>query len=179
MEIFLIVLGCLVGLAAVLYCVGFALPGRYEGETALELPHPPLQVWEAIADFRANPLGGSMAREVIEHRPGEPGEGQPSWTEDLGSTRVKVRTAVSEPPGRLVREMEDLVVPMSARWEYALEPVGDGATLLTIRNETTIALGTWHAPLFRVILKLAKGAEKGVQHYGTRLRDHLAQAPAA
>ena len=179
MDVLLVVLGCLAGLVVLLYCVGFALPSRYRGEASFDLPHGPAEVWDAIADFRANPMGGAMARDVDEHRPGEPGPGQPSWTENLGSTRVRVTTAGAEPPLRLVREMEDLVVPMTARWEFTLEGADGASTRLTVVNDITIGLGTWHAPLFRVILKLSRGAEKGVRHYGQRLQAHFSQAPVA
>ncbi len=61
----------------------------------------------------------------------------------------------------MVREMTSKAVPMASRWEYTLEPAGEGCRL-TIDGETSIRSGTWHVPLFRVMMVLGGGVKKGL-----------------
>ena len=46
-------------------------------------------------------------------------------------------------------------------WSYTLEPAEAGCTL-TIDGETYIRSGTWHVPIFRVMMVLGGGVKKGL-----------------
>ncbi len=61
----------------------------------------------------------------------------------------------------MVREMASGTVPMTSRWKYTLEPAGEGCKL-TIDGETYIRSGTWHVPIFRVMMCLGGGVKKGL-----------------
>ena len=60
----------------------------------------------------------------------------------------------------MVREMASQAVPMTSRWKYTLERAGE-ACKLTIDGETRIRSGTWHVPIFRVMMALGGGVKKG------------------
>ncbi len=176
MTTVLIVLGCLVGLFVLISIIGRFLSGDFAAHTSVELPHPPQDVWNAIADFRRHPMGGGMTRgvEIEETESDAPG---PMWVEDIGSSNTRIKTERSEEPSTLIRTLEDLVVPMTARWKYSLQATEVG-TQLTIESATKVNLGTWHAPIFRVLIKLTNGVQRGVDHYVARLGKTL-QADAA
>ena len=87
------------------------------------------------------------------------------------------KTTSADEPRSLVRTVEDLVVPMRATWTYTLTPEDEG-TRLKVESATRIDLGTWHSPIFRVLITLTRGIEKGVKHYAARLKQSL-DKPAA
>ena len=68
--------------------------------------------------------------------------------------------------------MKDLVIPMTARWELTLERAEESTRVL-VRNEVTIKRGTWHVPLFRLMMALTGGVKKGCAHYLARLETNL------
>ena len=75
--------------------------------------------------------------------------------------RITVTTTDADRPRRLVREMRSAAIPMTSRWEYSFEPDGKGCRL-TLDGETIIRRGTWHVPLFRVMMAVGGGVKKGL-----------------
>jgi len=148
--------------------LGMFSPENYEASVEGVIDAPPDEVFRKLEDIEDNPGSGAMARGVDLLPEDEWENGLPAWIEDLGSTRVLVRTVESEPDRLLVRSLEDQVVPMSARWTIRLAPEGDG-TRITATNETRISRGTWHVPLFRFLMQFMNGARRGLVHYLTRL----------
>jgi hypothetical protein len=155
--------------------VGSLLPASYQAKGRLDVELPPEAVWRLVSDFEKHPMAAKMARRV-ERLPDE--AGLAVWKEDLGSSTVTVRTVESRPPARLVRRMEDSVVPMTADWTIAIEPRGEGSRLW-IENRTEIRRGTWHVPIFRLIMTVSRGAERGVEAYLQQLGGELGRAAVA
>lgn len=164
-----IALGGLAGLVVVVVVVGLCLPEVYRAKGRLDVELPPEAVWELVADFERHPLSATMARGV-ERLPDE--AAGPAWREDIGSSTITVRTVEAVPHERLVRQMTDSVVPMTATWSFAIEPRGAGSRVW-IDNETVIRRGTWHVPIFRVIMTVTRGAERGVEAYLKQLGGEL------
>ncbi|MHC4953431.1 MAG: SRPBCC family protein [Planctomycetota bacterium] len=148
--------------------LGLVSPESYEATVEAEIDAPPDTVFRMLEDVSSNPGSGAMTKSVETLPREEWQHGLPAWIEDLGSTRIRVQTVQAEPGRLLVRELEDEVVPMRARWTLELEPNGAG-TLLTATNETTISKGTWHVPLFRFLMRFMNGARRGLVHFLTRL----------
>ena len=73
-----------------------------------------------------------------------------------------MKTVLSEQPTRIVREMSAASMPMSSRWEYALEPVGTGCQV-TLSAETYIRQGNWMVPVFRFMMVVGGGVRKGLR----------------
>ena len=155
----LILLGATVVLIAQLVVIGFLMPVRYEGTTTVEYDRSLQQVWDSLQDVEAHPMTGKMTKSV-ETLPSD--EGRPAWKEDMGRGEViTVRTTAFEPPDHMVREMTSGTVNMTSRWEYALEPAGEGCRV-TLSGVTDIERGTWHTPIFRVMMALGGGVKKGL-----------------
>jgi hypothetical protein len=153
------VLIIIAGLVALVVIIGLLMPVRYEGKTVVELDRSTQQVWEALQDVEAHPMTGKMMKSV-ETLP--PDEGRPSWKEDMGRGEVvTVTTSAYDPPHRMIREMSSATVNMTSRWEYALEPVGEGCRV-TLSGVTDIQKGTWHTPLFRIMMVVGGGVKKGL-----------------
>jgi hypothetical protein len=99
-------------------------------------------------------------------------DGLPTWTENLGPSSILVRTIEAEPPLRLVRRFADSAVPMSAESVTALTPTPSG-TSIESATITTIRLGTWHVPIFRFILTLTRGVQRGLEDYWRNIAKDL------
>lgn len=59
-----------------------------------------------------------------------------------------------------------------SRWEYTLEPNGEECKL-TLHGETDIRSGTWHVPLFRVMMFLGGGVKRGLDIHMDMVADTL------
>ena len=154
-----IALGVLVGLPVLVVVLGFFFPERYTGRTRVTFAKGVQEVWDALLDPRKHPMTGKMMRSIRD----EPDEnGLPVWVEDMGhGEEILVKTVESTPPARLVRTLSAKAVPMTSRWKYSLE--GDAArTTVTVEGETFIRRGTWHVPIFRVMMVLGGGVKKGL-----------------
>ena len=139
--------------------IGFLMPVRYEGRTVVEYDRSVQEVWDALQDVEAHPMTGKMMKSV-ETLPSD--EGRPAWKEDMGRGEViTVRTTTFEPPHQMIREMSSASVNMTSRWEYELEPAGQGCRV-TLSGVTDIETGTWHTPIFRVMMVVGGGVKKGL-----------------
>lgn len=148
-----------VALIALTVIIGYLMPVRYEGQTVVEFEGNAQQVWEALQDVEAHPVTGKMMKSV-EVLPSE--DGRPVWAEDIGHGEViTVRTTEHEPPRHMVREMSSATVNMKSRWEYAIETAGEGCRV-TLSGTTDIEIGTWHTPIFRVMMVVGGGVKKGL-----------------
>ncbi len=152
----LITIGVVMALPVV---IGSLLPVRYTGKATAEYDRSVQQVWDALQDVEAHPMTGKMMKSV-ETLPAN--EGRPAWTEDMGRGEViTVTTTAYEPTRHMIREMSSGSVNMNSRWEYALEPAGEGCRV-TLSGATNIESGTWHTPIFRLMMVVGGGVKKGL-----------------
>ncbi len=148
-----------VALIALPVIIGLFMPVRYEGRTVAEYEATVQQVWDALQDVEAHPMTGAMMKSV-EMLPAD--GGRPAWKEDMGRGEViTVTTTAYEPPHHMIREMSSAGVNMTSRWEYALEPAGQGCRV-TLSGVTDIEKGTWHTPIFRLMIVVGGGVKKGL-----------------
>lgn len=156
----LTIVGGLLLLVVLAFAIGHFMAPEYSGRVVRRIDAPPAAVFAALLDVEACPQAGSMCRGVTRETDGE----LPAWREDLGSSVVSVRTLELEAPRRIVRELSDSVVPMKARWELELTPDGAG-TELALAHRGRIDDGTWHAPIFRLLVKGLGMADRGAKNY--------------
>ena len=74
----------IVALIALPVIIGFLMPVRYEGRAVVEYDRSVQQVWDTLQDVEAHPMTGRMMKSVETL----PGEGRPSWKEDMGRGEV-------------------------------------------------------------------------------------------
>ncbi len=142
------ILGFVAALAALFVCGRF-LRETYSGGAQALIAAPIDDVWARVSDGEKHPIGGRMVRAVTRNDDG--------WIEDLGSSQVTVRLGEVDAPNRVVRNLTDSVVPMTARNVVTLKAV-DGGTQVDVTHEVTIRLGTWHSPIFRWVMLLTNAA---------------------
>ena len=151
-------LSAVVALIVLPVLIGFLMPVRYEGRTVVEYDRSVQQVWDALQDVESHPMTGKAMRSV-EHGADD---GPPAWKEDMGHGEViTVTTSTFEPPHRMRRAMTAGAVQMSSRWDYTLEAAGQGCRV-TLSGVTDIERGTWHTPIFRVMMVVGGGVKKGL-----------------
>jgi hypothetical protein len=161
------------------YVAGARMDPEYAGRAEIELRASPEEIFAVLEDFERHPHGGNAVREVrplaIEASFGLGADRTPAltaWTEDLGSSVVTVRTLEATAPLRLVREMHDEVLPMSARWELELLPTARG-TKVVLQHSGAVGDGPWQAPLLRLKAKGFGLADQGAQEFLDRLAERL------
>ncbi len=155
----LIIIVAIGALIALLVVIGFLMPVRYEGTTTVEYDRSVQQVWDALQNVETHPMTGRMMKSV-ETLPSD--EGRPAWKEDMGHGEIMtVKTTTFEPPHHMTREMTAAAVNMTSEWEYALEPAGQGCRV-SLSGVTDIETGTWHTPIFRVMMVVGGGVKKGL-----------------
>lgn len=171
-KMILIILGGLAVLLLAVFAVGFMLPERYDATVSVIFTSPPEKVWAAVSDYQAHPMASGQ-RKSTQKQPDE--GGLPVWVEDYGPHQVTVRTVSATAPAHLKRHMTDNVVPMSVDWELRIDPA-NGGSRVTATSQTTVRRGTWHVPIFRVILKMG-GAEKSIRDYWSSIAKTLGETP--
>jgi uncharacterized protein YndB with AHSA1/START domain len=154
------------------FVIGMTLPSTYEASAVLESKRTPDEVWSALTTFEKNPVTGA-AMKRFERLPDV--EGRPAWNEVMGETRIRVEVAELTPPARLVLRMADAQVPVSARVEIGVQPMAPGSRI-TAHWVTEVRGGSWISPLFRLAMKIAKGAESSARGYLDRLAANLGEA---
>lgn len=171
-KVILIILGSLVTLLLLVFAVGFMLPERYDDKISVTFASSPEKVWAAVSDYESHPMTGAQ-RKGTEKQPDQ--GGLPVWVEDLGATRITVRTLSATAPTYVKRHMLDSVVRINVDSEFRIEPSGGGSRV-TATSHTTVPSGNWRAPLFRVTLKMG-GGEKGMRDYWSSIAKTLGETP--
>ena len=85
----LIMLGCVLGLVALVFLVGSLLPERYGARGYVDVDESAEELWPKLLDHRAHPMAAKMAKGV-EDLPDE--NGLPVWLESLGPSKIRVHT---------------------------------------------------------------------------------------
>lgn len=153
------VLGIIAAIVALTILTGVVMPVRYEGQTIVEFDRSDQDVWEALQNVEAHPMTGKMMKN-IEVLPAN--DGRPAWKEDMGRGEViTVTTTAYEAPRHMVREMTSASMEMNSRWDYVIEPAGDGSRVI-LSGVTDIESGSWRTPFFRVLMVVGGGVKKGL-----------------
>ena len=161
----LIVLGVIAGLL---------LPSRYEAGASIKLfAKHPQDVGVSIVDVEKHPLTGS-ARKSFTRLPDE--NGLPVWVEGIDGSKVNARVTQAQPPERLVMEMQDSALPVSATNDVTIEQLEDG-TRVRSHWTTTIRSGSWQVPMFRLAMALSNGAKLSANDYLSRVSRNLGVEP--
>jgi uncharacterized protein YndB with AHSA1/START domain len=149
-----------------IYIFGALQPGVFRGEASGTINAPPETVFRDILDLKRFPLSGSMMK-AREDLPGE--DGKPRWKENIGMSEITGTVSETDAPRRVVFDLDDSKVGMTAHWVVDLEPAGGSATNVRIEQTGLVRLGSFHAPIFRFIMRKGGGATTGPRDLIKRL----------
>ena len=93
-----------------------------------------------------------------------------------GPVPIRSSRAAATAPSHVKRVMTDSIVPLTVTWEIHVEPTPTGGSRISATGENVIRSGTWHVPIFRVIMRLG-GAEKGLRDYWSSVAQTLGESP--
>jgi len=154
--------------------VGMMLPTRYEATASIKLlGKPPEDVWVSIVDVEKHPLTGAQRRSFT-RLPDD--QGLPAWVETIDGGKINARVTEAHPPERLVIEMRDSMLPVSATNDVTIEQLDDG-TRVRSHWTTRIESGSWQVPMFRVAMTLSNGARASARDYLSRVSTNLGVEP--
>ncbi len=155
----------------VVYVSGRSMTEHYESFYAASLEAPPERVFDVVLDVEQRPICAGQCKGVLDlEKDGD----RWSWTENLGSSRVRYETTAAERPTSLVRRGADSIVPATFEQSITFEPEGTG-TRLTSTTRTVVRDGTWHVPLFRFMLTMFDGANRANRDYLKRTAEALGE----
>jgi uncharacterized protein YndB with AHSA1/START domain len=174
---FLVMLGVIL---AAMSLAGRRLPEEHRAIVEADVPAHAERVWGLIADWSAYP---QWVRGVSKVEPvgdaGEAGAGRKgtaatgtSFRQRMGRQWVVVRVELAEPPRRLVQVIRDERGPFSGRWEFIIEPRGEGCRLLM--TET----GRVRSPVARFMMTHLIGYDYFMKKFIGALRNRLVRPGA-
>jgi uncharacterized protein YndB with AHSA1/START domain len=167
----LIVLGSLVGLAALAALAGALLPRQHRTTRAVVLHQPSDSVWAAIRDFAGLPSWWPEMKQVERLRDST---GREVWRQQVGGFPMTLEVAEEQPMRRLVtRIVAPENAPFGGRWIYELEAM-PGGTRLTVTEEGWIG-----NPIFRVmghVMGLDATIKKYLRSLGRRFGEDVKPA---
>jgi len=150
--------------------LGYVLPVQTRLSTTRFLPFPSKRVFSGIQDHSNNPVTGRSCRS---QRPFGSGDAK-GWVERMGSGGVVVKTLEVVRFTRILRSLNDQSSTMTSSMEYTLDDAEEGGvrgTLLSMVQVVDIPTGTWHTPVFRILVRLL--GTKGMNDYISRLNAYL------
>lgn len=171
MKILKIAAIVIVSLIVLIFLIGSLLPENFATEVKLTINRPPEEVWAATQNFERHPIGGKATKRV-ERQPDE--NGLPVWVEDLGQTKLDVKTLAADAPTHWKFTVEDRVVRMKFESENHIEPAAGGSRIHGV-TRMSLPLRSWHVPIFRIILRISGNA--GARDYWTNLAHDLGEIP--
>ena len=155
-----IILGVLIILLALVWIAGSSLPREHRAASRITLRQPIDSVWAVVRDPTA--LNG-VWRELTSVSKQTDAEGREVWQEKVGGFDIRLIVAESEPPERLVMNVDSPPgAAFGGRWVYQLSPAAGGTTVQVAEE------GWIGPPPFRLMSKLM-GYHRSVDQYLTAL----------
>ncbi len=134
-----LIVGIIVAVCITLF-MGSRLPIEHTVSRTDTIPASQQKVWALITDVAAQPGWRTGLKSVT---PLPPQNGAPCWLETQGGMTIAMCEDVRDAPTREVTRIADPRLPFGGTWTYALEPVGDNATKVTITEDGTVRPVMW------------------------------------
>ena len=161
MKIFLIIIGVLVGLALVVFAVGYSLPVKHRAQGEAALNAPPDSVFALITNVETFPTWRAGVKSA-ERLP--PRDGKQRFREVSKNGTISYLIETLDPPRRMVTRIDDKSLPFGGSWTYEVTPVGSTQSTLRITED-----GEIYNPVFRFVSRFIMG-------YDGTIREYLASA---
>lgn len=160
---FLIGIGTLFSLIAVVYVIGMLLPQDHRATVTFDVARSTEEVWQYITYVDRFP---TWRPDVDNVQMLPPRDGLPAWTEYGSGGGLPLYVESMDPQRRLVVRIGE-GLPFGGTWTYELVPAGPTATRLTITED-----GEVYSPIFRFVGRFFIGYDATLKRY----RDALIEA---
>jgi uncharacterized protein YndB with AHSA1/START domain len=158
MRYVLIVVGALVGIAAVIVIIGWSLPVGHQATVEKSFRATPSQLFALINDVAAFPTWRSEVTRA-EVLPDE--NGHRRWLEATKhGAPLTFLVEKSVPERLLVSRIANTGLPFGGSWTYELEPKDAGVTALRVTED-----GEVYNPIFRFVSRFVMGHETTIRQY--------------
>jgi hypothetical protein len=153
-------------LFAAVYGLGMLLPARYEVERSVELEAPPNFIWRIVTDHAKETEWRNGVHSVEKQHSQDR---KPLWKETRYDMRTPLflKTVVSEPPHKLVREIVDNTL-MSGSYQIEIAAAGEEKSKVTMRQEAEL-----HKPFQRIKMYLFGSKAAEVERYLSDLKQRV------
>lgn len=156
MKWFLIVVGVIAALIAVVAIIGSLMQKGHSASRTTVINKPPEVLWQAMTDCAAFPQWRTDVKsvEVISDR-----DGHRVWREDGKNGKMTLETVEASPPSRLVLRIADPDLPFGGTWTYDLQASGSGSRV-TITED-----GEVYNPIFRFMSRVFFSPTASIETY--------------
>ena len=156
MKWFLIVVGVIAALIAVVAIIGSLMPKGHSASRTTVINKPPEVLWQTMTDCASFPQWRADVKsvEVISDR-----DGHRVWREDGKNGKVTLETVEANPPSRLVLGIADPDLPFGGTWTYDLQASGSGSRV-TITED-----GEVYNPIFRFMSRVFFSPTASIETY--------------
>ncbi|MEK6286149.1 MAG: SRPBCC family protein [Acidobacteriota bacterium] len=156
MKWFLIVVGVIAALIAVVAIIGSLMPKGHSASRTTVINKPPEVLWQAMTDCAAFPQWRADVKsvEVISDR-----DGHRVWREDGKNGKMTLETVEANPPSRLVLRIADPDRPFGGTWTYDLQASGSGSRVTITEN------GEVYNPIFRFMSRVFFSPTASIETY--------------
>ncbi|MEK6409420.1 MAG: SRPBCC family protein [Acidobacteriota bacterium] len=156
MKWFLIVVGVIAALIAVVAIIGSLMPKGHSASRTTVINKPPEVLWQAMTDCAAFPQWRADVKsvEVISDR-----DGHRVWREDGKNGKMTLETVEANPPSRLVLRIADPDLPFGGTWTYDLQASGSGSRVTITEN------GEVYNPIFRFMSRVFFSPTASIETY--------------
>jgi len=172
MKWLLIILGVVVGLAALVWLVGAMLLKDHVATRMARYHQPPEKIWEALTNVEAMPTWRKDLKSV-KRLPDR--DGKAAWVETSGFGEMPLYVEISEPPRKLVTRIADPNLPFGGTWTFEISPAEGGATLRITEN------GEIRNAFFRFMARFVFGYTSTMETYlrdlGTKFGENISPQP--
>jgi len=154
----LILLGAVLGMAAMVLVIGLFVPRVHEDRKVKELPVKPEEAWAKLTDFPHFPDWQPWMANV-EKLSGEEGLGTVWRHKEKSGDHLDLEVTTWEPNRKLVTTIADKNLPFSGSWTTEIEPTETGCRVtITERGEIP-------NPLMRTMWILFQPSKSSVERF--------------
>lgn len=153
MKWVLIILGALIGVAAIIFIAGTLLPVAHTAARRVELKATPEKIWQLLTQFADYPKWRKELKqvEVVNEK---------SWKEiDSHGESITFALQEAQPFEKMVTVIADKNLPFGGSWTFELQAGAAGTTLTITEN------GEVYNPLFRFMSKFIFGHTATLEKY--------------
>jgi uncharacterized protein YndB with AHSA1/START domain len=162
-----IILGGLIVLVALVWIAGASLPREHRAASQITLRQPIDSVWAVVRDPMA--LKG-VWRELTSVSKQTDAQGREVWQEKVDGFDIRLIVAESEPPERLVMNVDSPpAASFGGRWVYELSPAAGGTTV-------QVAEEGWIGPPPLRLMSRLMGYHRSVDGYLSALARKFGEA---
>jgi uncharacterized membrane protein len=157
-----LIVGLLLSLFGLFGVIGSFIPVTHTAQVSVEVGSPLPRVWEVldkVEDFPSWCPGVDRVEMLPDHA------GHRTFRQHQGRNSFVLEETVKQPPTQVVRTITDDNKMFSGQWDHQMKDLGNGRTLITVRETGSVA-----GAIPRAVMKLFFGYDYYLNKFAQAVR---------